>query len=100
MLIHRMRYSAYKQHYNDCETVRDSYDKNSKTIEVIIPEGRLKPSGVRGERFHTYKLWLCNNGKNYFAMYKAICMANAIKQHIKFCRENGYIALDEHGAKI
>lgn len=100
MSIHVMKYSAYKQHYNDCETVRGSYDKNTKTIEVIIPDGRMKASGVRGERFFTYELWFIKNGKKYYTTYKAVCLDNAIKQHIKACRKSGYIPLDENGAEI
>ena len=50
--IIRMKYKAYKEHYSDCETVYDSYDKGNKSIEVIIPEGRMKNSGVRGKKFY------------------------------------------------
>lgn len=47
----RMLYRAYKQNYADCTTVPDTYDSATKTIEVIVPPGRMKPSGTRGQRF-------------------------------------------------
>lgn len=61
--IWKMPYRQYKEHYSDCETVIDSYDscEDSKgirhgqpTIDVIIREGRLKASGVRGKHYHTF----------------------------------------------
>lgn len=36
-MIEKMLYSKYKKHYSDCKTVYNSYDKDKKTIEVIIP---------------------------------------------------------------
>ena len=33
--IRRMHYSEYKRDYADCETVEGSYDKRTKTIEVM-----------------------------------------------------------------
>ena len=54
MTTKRMHYSQYKNHYSDCQTVPGSYDKVTKSVEVILPEGRVKPSGVRGKRFHGY----------------------------------------------
>ena len=44
--IKRMRYSQYKEHYADCRTVPGTYDKINRSIEVVIPDGRMKPSGV------------------------------------------------------
>lgn len=32
----RVHYSVYKNEYSNCKTVKDSYDKATKTIEVII----------------------------------------------------------------
>ena len=49
MEIERMLYRRYKTSYADCETVLGSYDKATKTIEVMLPEGRKKKSGVRGK---------------------------------------------------
>lgn len=42
MEIERMLYRRYKTSYADCETVLGSYDKATKTIEVMLPEGRKK----------------------------------------------------------
>ena len=33
--IRRMHYSEYKEYYSECETVANSYDKKTKTIEVM-----------------------------------------------------------------
>lgn len=33
--LRRMHYSEYKSSYSDCETVEGSYDKRTKTIEVM-----------------------------------------------------------------
>jgi hypothetical protein len=86
-----MTYRMYKTSYPDCETVRGSYDASSKQITVLIPEGRMKPSGVRGERFRT--IWL-HVGKDadhvYEQGFRAVCETNAIRQAVKlypYCEE-------------
>lgn len=33
--LRRMHYSEYKNNYSNCETVEGSYDKRTKTIEVL-----------------------------------------------------------------
>lgn len=82
----RMLYSAYKKHYPDCETVRGSYDSESKSIIVIIPDGRMKSSGVRGKRF----MWLhydgveIATGRAVSTMIKATSRENAEKQLAKY----------------
>ena len=48
MTEERMLYRRYKTAYADCQTVPGTYDKATKTIVVIIPEGRMRKSGVRG----------------------------------------------------
>ena len=56
-----MPYKQYKEHYSDCETVAGSfhrYQDGTSYISVIIREGRLKNSGVRGEH---YRGWLFTN---------------------------------------
>lgn len=92
----RMLYRQYKQHYSDCRTVPGSYDSYEKTVEVIIPEGREKPSGVRGQKYHYFKLWAEDEtGKRVQIPYKAITAGNALKQHILFCKQNGYVNLEQ-----
>lgn len=87
----RMHYSMYKSHYSDCKTIPGTYDKAYKTIEVLVPEGRQKPSGVRGQRFHTYKLWfILPNGERKYCMYKAVSLENAIKQYMRDCKREGW----------
>lgn len=87
--IWTMPYKQYKEHYSDCETIIDSYDtheeENSRrirgfippTIEVIIREGRLKKSGVRGERYSGYML---QNENGETVTYRAVKEENAIRR--------------------
>lgn len=88
MDIIRMRYRDYKDHYADCKTVAGSYSTSNKTIEVIVPEGRMKPSGVRGKYFMEYQLWCKDEttGKYYYSCYRATSKENAKKQHITNCK--------------
>lgn len=82
---HTMRYSAYKKHYSDCKTVPGTYDKDLKTIDVIVPEGRMKPSGVRGKRYMT--IWLMvgdDEGRLFKQGFKAMSLENAVKQAKKY----------------
>lgn len=89
-----MRYSAYKSHYSDCKTVIGSYDADHKTISVIVPAGRMKPSGTRGERFHEYTFaYETENGFKAKVYFKAVCAANAERRFLKMCRENGFTPL-------
>lgn len=57
----RMHYSQYKNEYSSCQTVDGSYDKKTKTIEVMTRVARVferHPSvtAIRGlcPRCHTY----------------------------------------------
>lgn len=78
--IWRMPYKQYKEHYSDCETVAGSYEcdrHGNKTIKVIIREGRLKNSGVRGKHFTSFSFRLEDNTIVY---YKAMCYENAEKR--------------------
>ncbi len=59
--IVRMHYSQYKNEYSNCQTVDGSYDKKTKTIEVMTKVARVferRPSvtAIRGlcPRCHTY----------------------------------------------
>lgn len=97
----RMKYSQYKRHYSDCKTVSDSYDKVSKTIDVIVPDGRLKPSGVRGESFHGYQLWFeDSSGKQCYYTYRAVSLENAKNRHYKNCESAGYKPIDPPAEKL
>jgi len=78
---HTMKYSQYKKHYADCKTVPGTYNKGLKTIEVIVPEGRMKPSGVRGESFSTIWLNVGDSPDKVFKQgFRAISYSNAVKQ--------------------
>lgn len=92
----RMKYSYYKKHYADCNTVQNSYDKGNKTIDVVVPADRLKPSGVRGQRFKSYQIYaIKQNGEKVFIVYKAVNKENALKQHRKSCIELNYVYTEE-----
>lgn len=81
-------YRQYKEHYADCETLIGSYDKRNYTpaeITVIIREGRLKPSGVRGMHFHGYEFYYMEDGKKFRACYRAISEENALRRLMKEC---------------
>ena len=79
--IKRMPYRQYKGHYSDCETVTGSFvpmtEREPATIEVIIRNGRLKASGVRGKHYNGYCLEN-ENGEN--VTYRAVSPENAIKR--------------------
>lgn len=78
----RMLYRRYKTSYADCQAVPGTYDKATKTIVVVIPDGRMKKSGVRGQTYHYYRFNGINRttGEPVEAVVKAICGKNAIKQ--------------------
>lgn len=82
--IWRMPYKQYKEHYNDCETVIGSYEKFDRapgTIEVIIREGRLKASGVRGQHYSGYEFFVIDEtGRKYRTCYRAVCEGNALRR--------------------
>jgi hypothetical protein len=100
-MVETMLYRKYKQHYSDCKTIPGTYDKNCKTIQVDIPEGRMKNSGVRGQHFHGYELWLRKqDGTEGYCVYRAVSKQNAMKQHTKWCKENGWQPIDTPEGKI
>lgn len=85
----RMSYRQYKQHYSDCKA--HDYDASDKTIEVDIPYGRMKQSGVRGKKYDTFT-FKATDGENVGEIeYKAMSRENALKQHNKYCKESGCI---------
>lgn len=79
-----MPYKQYKDHYADCETLVGSYSIENNgtiygeaTIGVIVREGRLKTSGVRGKHFCGYRL---ENTKGVQVTYRAVSKENALKR--------------------
>lgn len=82
--VWEMPYRQYKAHYADCETVAGSYDdhegRDHATIKVIIREGRLKNSGVRGEHYSGYR---CTAADGTTITYRAVCEENALKRAAK-----------------
>lgn len=83
----RMLYKRYKKSYFDCEVIRGSYDEKTKTIIVLLPDNRMKPSGVRGQ---SYKYMHFDGvesltGRKVSMTIKATCLENAIKRLPKDC---------------
>lgn len=80
--IWRMPYKQYKEHYSDCETVEGSFEKNrfGCFISVIVREGRLKASGVRGEHYSGYEFYFMQNGKKHRTCYRAVKEENALRR--------------------
>lgn len=82
MTEERMLYRRYKQSFSDCETLPGSYDRNTKSIIVLLPDGRLKKSGVRGQRYRYLHFDGIENqtGRKVTITIKAISRENAIKR--------------------
>ena len=78
-----MPYKQYKERYADCETVIDSFVRprfGTSHIDVIIREGRLKASGVRGKHFHSYALEWEDDGKTVRGAFVAVDLDHAVAQ--------------------
>lgn len=76
-----MLYSRYKKHYADCKTVPGSYNKVDRTIDVFVPDGRMKPSGMRGQTLYMFEVYgVDKNGFTQVAVLRATCLENAVKQ--------------------
>lgn len=60
--IYTMPYRQYKEHYADCELLAGSWNEQERTVGVIVREGRLKNSGVRGRQFSDY-MFKNSNGR-------------------------------------
>lgn len=82
MTEERMAYRRYKTSFPDCEIVPGSYDPKSKTIIVLLPAGRLKPSGTRGQAFRHMEFTGVENvtGRKVRCTIKAVSRENAIKR--------------------
>ena len=76
-----MTYKNYKEHYSDCEPLANSYNRMQTSIKVIVRNGRLKESGVRGKHFYGYKL--LNRKTKTTSCFRAVCVENAYKQAVK-----------------
>lgn len=63
-MIKRISYHQYKTDYYDCETVKGSYDSNTKTIEIIVPDATLTFRGKEWKR----------NGNGYYLVGTKVCV--------------------------
>lgn len=75
----KIPYRQYKKHYSDCETLVGSYEDTDRGafISIIVREGRLKASGVRGEHYSGYEL---TNELGLKRVYRAVSEENALKR--------------------
>lgn len=92
-----MPYKQYKDHYSDCETVAGSFIRTMGGqcfISVIVRNGRMKASGVRGKMFDIYRVWFLEDGKEEYTLYKAVCEENAVKRFRKEFPEYEIIKVD------
>ena len=82
MTEERMLYRRYKTSFSDCETEPGSYDPKSKTIIVLLPAGRMKPSGPRGRTYRYMEFTGTENatGRKVRCTIKAMCLENAVKR--------------------
>lgn len=82
-----MPYKQFKERYSDCETVAGSFKERTMyevaTIAVIIREGRLKASGVRGLHYSGYEYFFLEDGKKHRACYYAISETTAMRRLLK-----------------
>lgn len=72
-------FKQYKQHYSDCEAVPGSFKEGTQyqpkaLITIIVRKGRMKNSGVRGEKFGYYTF---RNELGKEITYKAVSEENA-----------------------
>ena len=93
-----MPYKQYKERYADCETVIDSFVRprfGASHIDVIIREGRLKASGVRGKHFHSYVLEWFDGDKKVKGAFVAVDYEHAEAQFRKMVGKNAECELVE-----
>ena len=84
--VRRLPYREYKKKYNDCEIVKGSYNVEEKTIEVYIPNERIKPSGMRDQKINWYGFWFSVDGEVFSTYYKAVNESNAARRFKSDCR--------------
>lgn len=85
-IIVNMTYNNYKKHYSDCETLAGSFkssENEPSTIDVIVRNGRLVPSGVRGKSFEYYEISYKQGKIVGSVFYKAVCEDNALRRFYK-----------------
>lgn len=82
---HRMPYKQYKDHYADCETVLDSFDRQNGNayVDVIIREGRLKYSGTRGRHYAGYEYIWTEDGHEMRQAFYAISEETAYRRLLR-----------------
>jgi len=89
-ILYTTTYAQAKEHYADCEILAGSYDKRWRTIQVIVPKGRMVNSGVRFKKFSRYVLCppaYANVERSadlpVYAVYRAVDEEHALLHHRK-----------------
>lgn len=80
MKKHWKDYNLPLDNYSNCETVKGSFRSSDCTIGVIVREGRLKNSGVRGKHFYGFEFRTSDNQR---VCYRAVSEENARKTMLK-----------------
>nr|DAG38587.1 MAG TPA: hypothetical protein [Caudoviricetes sp.] len=88
-----MSYRAYKTDYSFCDVLNDSYDKQEKTITVLVPEALadfIDAKNKGGATLFNAAIKVATNnkdkaGKHYAECYKIV--KAYIKEHADFAKE-------------
>lgn len=101
----RIPYREYKTKWSDHQTVKGSYDKEDKTIEVIFSADEMKQKTNLGNRYHLNSYWFRFGGVEKWVCpvmeFSAKTKENAIRNAKKYARDMGYTfigtsSLDEY----
>lgn len=68
MAVVKMSYSEYKNEWDHCKTVRDSYNREDKTVDVKIPDYILQLKDViPSDQIESYRSYLIEIDHREFA---------------------------------
>lgn len=88
-----MFYRTYKTDYSFCDVLNDSYDKQEKTITVLVPEALadfIDAKNEGGATLFNAAIKIATNNKNKEGKYYAECyeiVKAYIKEHADFAKE-------------
>lgn len=88
-----MFYRTYKTDYSFCDVLNDSYDKQEKTITVLVPEALadfIDAKNEGGATLFNAAIKIATNNKNKEGKHYAECyeiVKAYIKEHADFAKE-------------
>lgn len=88
-----MSYRAYKTDYSFCDVLNDSYDKQEKTITVLVPEALadfIDAKNEGGATLFNAAIKIATNNKNKEGKHYTECyeiVKAYIKEHADFAKE-------------